>query len=218
MIVVDELRQMGEEVLDRFVAEARAAGCSWSEVGAVLGVSKQAAQQRFPAGGTVGGWPNGVTDSVRAAMVVAQEESRALGHNYVGNEHLLLGLLAQADGMAGDVLRGLGVSREAILARTRAHVGAGPPRRSEALCVTPQLKRALDEARAEARRLGDRCAGAEHVLLGIARMDKGFAPQLLQELGAPPGRIREEVAARLGVEGARLARPPRRRTRLLRRP
>src|SRR5438034_4162704 len=89
-LVADELRSVGDEVLARFVAEARAAGCPWSEVGAVLGVSKQAAQQRFPAGGPLSSWPNGVTDPVRAAMVVAQEESRELGHNYVGNEHLLL--------------------------------------------------------------------------------------------------------------------------------
>src|ERR687885_200097 len=128
--VVDELRDVGEEVLDRFVAEARAAGCSWSEIGAVLGVSKQAAQQRFPAGGPLSSWPDGVTDTVRAAMVAAQEESRYLGHNYVGNEHLLLGLLAQTDGMAADVLGGLGVTREGIVSRTREVVGAGPrPRR-----------------------------------------------------------------------------------------
>src|SRR5919198_5371454 len=83
--VVDELRSVGEEVLDRFVAEARAAGCSWSEIGAVLGVSKQAAQQRFPAGGPLSSWPDGVTDTVRDAIVIAQEEARALGHNYIGN-------------------------------------------------------------------------------------------------------------------------------------
>src|SRR6202140_554120 len=84
--IVDELRGVGEEVLDRFVAEARAANCSWSEVGAALGVSKQAAQQRFPAGGPLASWPQGVTEAVRAAMVTAQDESRDLGHNYVGNE------------------------------------------------------------------------------------------------------------------------------------
>src|SRR5919204_1140097 len=125
--VVDELRGVGEEVLDRFVAEARAAGSSWSQIGAALGVSKQAAQQRFPAGGPLSSWPYRVTDTVRAAMVVAQEESRELGHNYVGNEHLLLGLLAQTDGMAADVLSALGITREAILARSRKVVGAGSP-------------------------------------------------------------------------------------------
>ena len=215
--VVDELRGVGEEVLDRFVAEARAAGCSWSQIGAALGVSKQAAQQRFPAGGPLSSWPDRVTDTVRAAMVVAQEESRYLGHNYVGNEHLLLGLLAKTDGMAADVLGGLGVTRQAIVSRTREVVGAGSPRRWEALGVTPRLKRALELARAEARRLGHRCVGTEHVLLGIARLDEGVGARLLRELGAPPDRVREEIAARLGIDPSQLAPPPRRRTRLLRR-
>lgn len=215
--VIDELHSVGEEVLDRFVAEARAAGCSWSQIGAALGVSKQAAQQRFPAGGRLSSWPDRVTDTVRAAMVVAQEESRELGHNYVGNEHLLLGLLARTDGMAADVLRELGVTRQAILSRTREVVGAGAPRRWEPLGVTPRLKRTLELARAEARRLGHRCAGTEHVLLGIARLDEGVGATLLRELGAPPDRVREEIAARLGIDPAELTPPPRRRTRLLRR-
>jgi hypothetical protein len=217
--VVDELRGIGEEVLDRFVAEARAASCSWSEVGAALGVSKQAAQQRFPAGGPLTSWPEGVTQTVRAAMLTAQDESRELGHNYVRNEHLLLGLLAQTDGIAADVLAGLGVTRTAIITRTREVVGVGSPRRWEALGVTPSLKRALVLARAEAFRLGQQCVGTEHVLLGIARFDEGPEAQLLRELGAPPARIRDEIAKRLEVDPARLAPPPRRRrrTRLLRR-
>jgi hypothetical protein len=213
--VVDELRGVGEEVLDRFVAEARAANCSWSEIGASLGVSKQAAQQRFPAGGPLTSWPEGVTEAVRAAMVTAQDESRALGHNYLGNEHLLLGLLAQTDGMAADVLAGLGVTRAAIIASTHEAFGPGlrSPRRWEALGVTPGLKRALMFARAERRRLGHRCVGTEHMLLGIARLDEGVDAQLLRELGAPPARIRQEIAERLGVDPARLNPPPRRRRR-----
>ena len=213
--VVDELRGVGEEVLDRFVAEARAANCSWSEIGAALGVLKQAAQERFPAGGPLTSWPEGVTEAVRAAMVSAQDESRDLGHNYVGNEHLLLGLLAQTDGMAADVLAGLGVTRAVIIARTREAFGAGSPRRWEALGVTPRLKQALVVARKDAHRLGHRCVGTEHVLLGIARFDEGVDAQLLRELGAPPARVREEIAVRLGVDPARLDPPPRRRRRRL---
>ena len=215
VMVVDELRGVGEEVLDRFIAEARAANCSWSEVGAALGVSKQAAQQRFPAGGPLTSWPEGVTPTVRAAMVTAQDESRELGHNYVGNEHLLLGLLAQTDGMAAEVLAGLGVKRAAIVAKAREVTGAGAPRRWEALGVTPRLKWALGLARAEAHRLGHRCVGTEHVLLGIARFDDGVDAELLHDLGAPPARIRDELAERLRVDPARLNPPPRRRRRRL---
>jgi ATP-dependent Clp protease ATP-binding subunit ClpC len=117
--------------------------------------------------------------------------------------------------MAADVLAGLGVTRAAIIARTREVVGPGSPRRWEALGVTPQLKRALVVARKEAHRLGHRCVGTEHMLLGIARLEEGADAQLLRELGAPPARIREEIAERLGVDPAQP--PRRRRRRLLRR-
>ncbi|MBV9467046.1 MAG: hypothetical protein JO206_08800 [Solirubrobacterales bacterium] len=103
------------------------------------------------------------------------------------------------------------------MSRTREVVGAGSPRRWEALGVTPRLKRALELARAEARRLGHRCTGTEHVLLGIARLDEGGGAKLLRELGAPRARIREEIAARLDIDPSQLTPPPRRRTRLLRR-
>jgi ATP-dependent Clp protease ATP-binding subunit ClpC len=148
-------------------------------------------------------------------MVSAQDGSRELGHNYVGNEHLLLGLLAQTDGMAADVLAGLGVTRAAIITGTREVVGVGSPRHWEALGVTPRLKQALLIARKEAHRLGHRCVGTEHMLLGIARFDEGADAQLLCKLGAPPAHIREEIAERLGVDPAQLSPPPRRRRRRL---
>jgi hypothetical protein len=84
---------------------------------------------------------------------------------------------------------------------TEWEVGLRPtsPPGLKALRVTPRLRRALELARAEARPLGHRCVGTEHVLLGIARLDEGVAVKLLRELGAPPARIREEIATRLGI-------------------
>src|SRR3954447_22296147 len=95
-----ERRAHDEAVLDHFVAAARRGGCSWTEIGAALGVSKQAAHQRFPAAGAAGAWPSQASDTVRAVLACAQEEARAMGHNYLGTEHVLLGLLAQRDGLA----------------------------------------------------------------------------------------------------------------------
>ena len=215
--VVEELRAVGDEVLDRFVAEARAGGCSWAQVGAALGVSKQAAQQRFPAGGPLGRWAEEVSDGVRAAMVAAQEEARGLGHDYIGTEHLLLALLAQTDGLAAASLAALGVTREELVARTREVISSEAPNQCEPLGMAPRLKRALELARAEARRLGHRRVETEHLLLAIARLDEGVGARLLRDIGAPPARVREEVARRLGVEPGWLAPPPRRRARLLRR-
>lgn len=214
--VAAELRDVGEEVLDRFVAEARAANHSWAEIGGVLGVSKQAAQQRFPTGRTLRRWLDEVSHTVGAVMAVAEAEARALGHNYVGTEHLLLGLVGQTDDPAADVLAELEVTREGILARTHEIVGTVTPRRWEALGAAPRVKRALELARAEARRLGQRCIGAEHLLLAIARLDEGVAARILRDLGAPPPRVREKVATRLGVDADQLATPPRRRAGLLR--
>lgn len=214
--VVDQLHDVGEEMLDRFVAETRAAGHSWAEVGAVLGVSKQAAQQRFPASGALRRRLEGMSDAVHVAMRVAEEEAQALGHNYLGTEHLLLGLVAQPDGPAGGVLAELGVTRAVILAHTREIVGTATP-----LChpvrVTPRSKRVLELARAEARRLGHRCASTEHVLLGIARLDEGVAAHVLRDLGGQPDRVRDELAIRLGLDVDKIAGPPHRRRRLLRR-
>jgi len=214
--VVDELRDVGEEVLDRFVAETRAAGHSWADVGAVLGVSKQAAQQRFPASGTLRRRMASMSDAVLSAMRAALEEAQALGHNYIGTEHLLLGLVAQTDDPAAEVLAGLGVTRAVILAQTREIVGTGPPL-CEPVRVAPRLKRTLELARAEARRLGHRCVGTEHVLLGIARLDEGVAARILRDLGGSPDRVQEEVAKRLGLDADQIAGPPHRRRRLLRR-
>lgn len=215
--VVDALHDVSEEVLDRFVAEARAGGCSWTQIGAVLGVSKQAAQQRFPSTGSLQDWPEGVADVVRAALGVAQDDARTLGHEYIGTEHLLLGLAAQTDGLAADVLRALGVTREAILSRTREIVGTAAPRPWEALGVAPRLKRVLQLSHAEAARLGHSCANTEHVLLAIARLDDGVAASILRDLDASPTRVREEIAKRLDIDSEQLDPPPRRRARLLRR-
>src|SRR3954469_2199208 len=89
--LVGERRAEDEAVLDHFVAAARGGGCSWTESGAALGVSKQAVHQRFPAAGAAGAWPSQATDTVRAVLACAQEQARAMGHNYLGTEHVLLG-------------------------------------------------------------------------------------------------------------------------------
>ena len=192
MTVVDELRGVGEEVLDRFVAEARAANCSWSEIGAALGVSKQAAQQRFlPVARSQAGLRE--SQKLYGPQWSQPRMRRAIsGTTRVGNEHLLLGL-AQTDGMAADVLAGLGVTRATIIARTREVVGAGSPRRWEALGVTPRLKQALVVTRKEAHRLGHRCVGTEHMLSVSPASTRGFTPSCAS-LERHPARIREEIA------------------------
>lgn len=130
----DDLDELAEAVLDHFVEQARQAGFSWSQIGTALGVSKQAAQQRHTATESVarrllgrisgrrrgrGGLFRRFTDRARESVVLAQEEARALNHNYCGTEHILLGLLRLGDGVALQVLNERGVdearAREAVL-------------------------------------------------------------------------------------------------------
>jgi hypothetical protein len=210
--LVDARRTQHETILDRFVAAARRAGCSLSEIGATMGVSKQAAHQRFPAVTSDGGaWRPQASDTVRAAFTCAQQEARALGHNYLGTEHVLLGLLGQTDGLAAHALAALDVDREAVLSRIREVIGIGPPRAWESVGVTPRTKRALELARAQAKALGHRCIGTEHMLLGLVNLETGVAVQILDELRASPEAVRRQLAHMLDVDVERLSRPRRRR-------
>ena len=216
--LVDERRAQDEAELDHFVAAARRSGCSWTDIGAALGVSKQAAHQRFPAAAAPGGrtWPPQASETVRVAFESAQDEARAMGHNYLGTEHVLLGLLAQADGLAAHALRALGVDREAVVRRTREVIGVGAPRGWESVGVTPRTKKTLDVARAHANALGHRCIGTEHVLLALVDLDEGVAAHILGELGASAQAVREQLARMLDVDVERLSRQRCRRRRLLR--
>jgi hypothetical protein len=214
LVVIEELRSHGDRLLDRFVAQARVEGRSWTEIGQTLGVTKQAAHQRFlPADQANGGWPVHATDLVRAAMVSGQAEARAMGHNCLGTEHVLLGLLGQPDGLAAHALAAFGVDQQSVRARIEARVGTGPARQWEALGVAPRLKRASEIARSYARSLDHRCTNTEHLLLGLGDVTDSVAAEILRDLHAPPDKVRDQIAAMLGVEPEQL-RPRRHRRRL----
>jgi hypothetical protein len=214
--VADEVSQASQEALDRFVAEARDAKHSWAEIGAVLDVTRQAAQQRFAgAPSDREAWPPNTSGTVQAAFLVAQEDARTLGHNYLGTEHVLLGLLAQSDGLAAHVLADLGVTREAVLSRIEQLIGRGGERRWEGLGVAPKVKRALEATRREARRLGHGCANTEHLLIGLCRSEDSVAVRILDDLGAPRETVVRRVAEALDVDPLALQSPARRRRRQL---
>ncbi len=139
-----------------------------------------------------------------------------MGHDYLGTEHVLLGLLTQTDGVAAHALSALGVERAAVTGRIREVVGVGSPRAWEALGVTPRTKKALELARTHAKALDHRCHGPEHMLLGLVNLEEGVAVQVLEELGASPQAVREQLASLLDVDVARLSRPRPHRRRLLR--
>lgn len=215
----EELHELGDELVDRFVREARGSGSSWREIGALLGVSKQAAQQRFTALLTIpdGAWPERFSDAARRAVALGAEEARAVGHPFLGTEHVLLGLLAQEEGIAARALAAVGIGEAAVRDRLREVLGACEPRGEKSLSVMPRLKQALELARRQAEALDRDCADTEHLLLGLVGVKGALAGQLLADLGADPERVRSQLASMLGVDVADLVTPADRRRRRLRR-
>lgn len=207
--IAGELDRLGEQVVDRYVASARADGRTWSQIGGVLGVTKQAAQQRFVAPAP-SAWP-GMSDGGAEVMRRAAQEARALRHRYLGTEHLLLAL-ASDDGLAGSALRRLGVSPAEVAER----IGRGHSSETATLGVAARTKRVLEAAVKEARRLGHRCADPEHLLLAVSEHGGG-AQEILRALGSEPGDVRAQLAELLEGEApelaARLRAPARRRLR-----
>jgi ATP-dependent Clp protease ATP-binding subunit ClpA len=136
-----ELSDTSDALIERFVAEARAAELSWTEIGQLFGTSKQAAQKRYGAAAAYEGrWPGRRAPAAHHALNHAGEQARELGHNYVGTEHALLGLLVAKDGLAAHVLADLGVTRKRILAQ-ECIAASGPPHRALAVEVHRDLVR-----------------------------------------------------------------------------
>jgi len=211
-----DLTARGDALIERFVSDARAAGMSWTEIGQAFGTSKQAAQQRYGRGAVAtAAWPGRWTPGAYEALVRAGEEARDLGHDYIGTEHVLLGLLATEGGLAFRALRDLGVDRDAVLATDC--MSHRPPRRPEPAClgVMPRLKQALEQASRLAERLGAGSADTEHLLAGIVAVPGAMAVEILRRLGVRADDVLEALAAELGIEADRLAPPHRRRRRRL---
>jgi hypothetical protein len=205
--VADDIRGVADELLDRYVASARADGRSWSEIGVALGVSKQAAQQRFvaaPVDSTA--WAKGFDEDARAVVHAAQLHARNFHHRYLATEHLLLALTADS-GLAGATLGHLGVGADQVTAHIHEVVGDGHSSETATLGISPRAKRVLEAAGQEARRLGHRCgtAAPEHVLLALSGQRDTLAAQLLRDLGVSDERLRSQLGELLAGEAPELA-------------
>jgi len=135
------------------------------------------------------------TDQARRVVVLAQEEARTLGHNYIGTEHILLGLLSEREGLAAQALNSLEISLHAARVQVVEIVGRGSGQQSGHIPFTPRTKKVLELSLREAQRLGDDHIGTEHVLLGLAREGDGVGAQILVRLGASLDRVQEQVLA-----------------------
>jgi ATP-dependent Clp protease ATP-binding subunit ClpA len=133
------------------------------------------------------------TDEARRAVVLAQEESRMLGHDYIGAEHILLGLIQEGTGAAATALESSGVTYAAARRQVEESVGRGQSQRSGHIPFTPQSKKALQLSLREAIQRGENSIGTEHILLGLLREGEGPAIAVLMRLGVDPAQIRRQV-------------------------
>ncbi|WP_338537612.1 ATP-dependent Clp protease ATP-binding subunit [Janibacter terrae] len=133
------------------------------------------------------------TDRARRVVVLAQEEARLLNHNYIGTEHILLGLIHEGEGVASKALESLGVSLDAVREQVQDIIGPGQQAPSGHIPFTPRAKKVLELSLREALQLGHNYIGTEHILLGLIREGEGVAAQVLVKLGADLGRVRQTV-------------------------
>jgi hypothetical protein len=133
------------------------------------------------------------TDRARRVVVLAQEEARMLNHNYIGTEHILLGLIHEGDGVAARALESLGISLDAVRLQVEGIIGRGQEAPSGHIPFTPRAKKVLELSLREALQMGHNYIGTEHLLLGLIREGDGVAAQVLVQLGADLNSVREQV-------------------------
>ncbi|MFJ3975404.1 Clp protease N-terminal domain-containing protein [Streptomyces sp. NPDC090021] len=208
VVAAEALGDVADHLIGHFVDQARRSGASWTDIGRSMGVTRQAAQKRFvPKADKEGSDaldPNAgfgrFTPRARNVVVTAQNEARAAGNTEIRTEHLVLGLVAEADGLAGLVLRAQEVSPDEVRAAATA---ALPPARDELPALIPfdaSAKKALELTFREALRLGHDFVGTEHLLLALLELENGAG--VLSGLGldkaAAEATVSEALAAVLG--------------------
>ena len=142
------------------------------------------------------------TDRARRVVVRAQEEARNLNHNYIGTEHILLGLIHEGEGVAAQALEAMGISLESVREQVEENIGQGTEAPSGHIPFTPRAKKVLEYSLREALQLGHNYIGTEHILLGLIREGDGVAAQVLTNLGADLPSVCQQVIQLLnGYQG-----------------
>jgi ATP-dependent Clp protease ATP-binding subunit ClpC len=133
------------------------------------------------------------TERARKVLSLAQEEAQHLQHNYIGTEHLLLGLVREGEGVAARVLMNLGVQLDEVRQNIEAIIGKGDHTVQNSIGLTPRAKKVIELAVDEARRMGHHYIGTEHLLLGLVREGEGIAALTLESMGVQLAHVREET-------------------------
>ena len=140
------------------------------------------------------------SDRARRVVVLAQEEARMLNHNYIGTEHILLGLVREGEGVAAKVLTGVGIDLEDVRREVEEMIGQGRSESTGQIPFSPRAKKVLEHSLREALQLGHNYIGTEHILLGLAREGEGVGAQVLRKRGATLDGVRAEVVSLLSGE------------------
>ncbi|GEL17620.1 Clp protease N-terminal domain-containing protein [Pseudonocardia asaccharolytica] len=195
----ERLGELADHLIGHFVDQARKAGATWTDIGKSMGVSKQAAQQRFV--------PKSdrldldaftrFTDRARRVLMASQEDARGAGHDYIGTEHLVLGLLSEPEALAAKALAQQGINPEQV--RAAMKVVLGPPKDSvpEHIPYTPRARKVIELTVREALRLGHNYVGTEHLLLGVLAEQEGVGAKVLVSLGLVKDDAEEWMLAQI---------------------
>jgi hypothetical protein len=197
------LNDIGDQLVDHYVAQARANGASWSQIGDALGVSKQAAQQR-----RAGGQYERFTLRARNVVVRAQDRARALRHPAVTTEHLLLALIDEGEGIAAKVIAAMAGPLDTVAEAVSAGLTPGTGPQPIHVPFAEDCKKVMDEVREQVIGLGHNYVGTEHMLLGILKVPDCRAAEVLAGFGMDYERSRDLVAgALIGYQAGRGKKP-----------
>ncbi|QIS16219.1 Clp protease N-terminal domain-containing protein [Nocardia arthritidis] len=204
VVVADHLGEVADHLIGHFVDQARRSGASWTDIGASMGVSKQAAQKRFvpkePGDATAIDLSSGFsryTDRARRAIVASQQAAHGAGNAEIGIPHLVLGLLSEPDGLAAKELVAAGATMEAV---RDAAIAALPPRADEVPALIPfnaDARKVLDLTFREAIRLVHNYIGTEHILLAILEFENGSG--LVTDLGVTKAKVEKDLGEMLAA-------------------
>jgi hypothetical protein len=203
VVVGERLGEQADHLIGHFVDQARRAGASWSEIGAGMGVSKQAVQKRFvprpgdDASAASAGMFARFTARARNVMMAAEDAARANGHDRIATKHLLLALLSEPDGLAFHALEAAGASERAVRAAVAASLPPGAGAGVGKLPFAAGTVAVLETTLAEALRLGHNYIGTEHLLLGILAAPDNGAARILAGLGVQHAETERWLLAEL---------------------
>jgi hypothetical protein len=190
------LQALADDLVEDYVEHCRLHGYSWTDIGNALGVTRQAAQQRFLAPHRQYD-PDQLADELRRAMSHMKRAAVEHRNNYVGTEHLLWGLVAE-DNSATRLLEGLGVPSDDLRRRLGPRLSMGASQAAERIAWTPYSRKAIATAAELADQDGSSTIGCDHLLIGLAGVGRGVAVSVLREAGLDPGSLATARASRAG--------------------